>query len=524
MSSHFAQRFGQSLTPEEVYPLGDNHASMTDRFVRSSLLVALAALAILEGGCGSDEPGPPQAPADLPEGRKLVIFEPGPVALLNPARDEALDEIVELGVDTVRLVVFWNQVAPEAEPVEFDPSFAADPAYRFDDFDDFIRAAEQRSLKVLVTISGPPPAWATRGDVEGSAPDTQRFGEFARAVASRYGGGFDPDGDGEAPFLPAATMWSVWNEPNLSIFLQPQLRDREPYSPVLYRGLYLAAQEAIQAVDAGTPILIGETAPTRGLDSVDPIPFAEGVLCLDPLAQAEPVCNRGEIDAAGWATHPYGPADTPPFEDPPGPDFVTLPSLANLEQILDEAAEAGSLAPNLPVYITEYGVQSKPDPLVGVPLQTQADYLSIAERLAYADPRIRSYAQYLMRDDPPDRAPGVRFGGFESGLRFFDGHRKPSLASFRLPLVVRREGEQVSIWGLVRPAAGPTEVEVHVADGGRERLLRRLQTDRAGIFELESEYRDGRLWQLRWTDPDGEDFRGPWTQSYEFELPEPAGG
>ena len=78
----------------------------------------------------------------------------------------------------------------------------------------------------------------------------------------------------------------------------------------------------------------------------------------------------------------------------------------------------------------------------------------------------------------------------------------------------------MSIWGLVRPSEGPTEVEIHVADGGREKLLRRLQTDSAGIVEIDSEYRDGRLWQLRWTGADGAGFRGPWTRAYEFELPE----
>ena len=204
----------------------------------------------------------------------------------------------------------------------------------------------------------------------------------------------------------------------------------------------------------------------------------------------------------------------------PDADFVTLPSLANLELVLDEAAAAGAVPEELPVYVTEYGIQSRPDPLAGVPLQAQADYLSIAERLAYADPRIAAFAQYLLRDDPPDRAPGQIYGGFESGLRFFDGPAKPSLASFRLPLVVRRQGEQVSIWGLVRPSEGHTEVEIRVADGGREKLLRRLQTDSAGIVEIDSEYRDGRLWQLRWTGADGAGFRGPWTRAYEFELPE----
>jgi hypothetical protein len=481
--------------------------------------VPIAAALIALAGCGGDEEDAIEALDRLPEGRKLVFFEPGPIFLTGPLRDETLDEIVELGVNAVRVTIYWNDVAPTAEPDRWDPADPVEPSYDFAAYDGFMRAAASRNLKVLMTVAGPAPLWGSLDGRNELSPDPARFGEFASAVAGRYRGGFDPDGDGGETELPGVEIWSVWNEPNISIFLQPQLRDGSPYSPILYRRVYLAAQESIAAADPGAPILIGETAPTRGLDGVDPIPFARGVLCVDSVARADPACQEGEIDAAGWATHPYG-TGTPPFEDPPGPDFVTFPSLSNLESVLDEAAGAGQVDAGLPVYVTEYGVQSRPDPAIGVTVQAQADYLSISERLAYADPRIVSYAQYLMRDDPRDRVPGQDFGGFESGLRFSDGAPKPSLDSFRLPLVVRRDGDDVFIWGLVRPANGATEAEVHVADGGREKLLRRLRTDEAGIFELESGYRDGRLWQLRWRSPGGGDFEGPWTASYEFELPE----
>ena len=52
-------------------------------------------------------------------------------------------------------------------------------------------------------------------------------------------------------------------------------------------------------------MLIGETAPTGSTDSVPPIPFARGVMCLTPEAAEEPSCESAEIGAAGWATHPY---------------------------------------------------------------------------------------------------------------------------------------------------------------------------------------------------------------------------
>jgi hypothetical protein len=480
------------------------------------LALGAALVALCAAGCGDDEEtATPEKAAALPEGRELVFLEPGPVVIEDPSLvDRTLNDVVSLGITAVRVVVFWNTVVPEQRPDGFDAADPEDPSYDFSRYDGFLRAADERGIETLVTISGPGPAWTSDSGDGLVNPNPEEFGEFAEAVATRYGGGFDP-GDGR---LPAADYWSVWNEPNLGIFLRPQLVDGVPYSPLLYRKLYLAAQESIEEAAPETPILIGETAPTGGFDSVDPIPFARGVLCLDEAALA-PACESGEIRAAGWAVHPYGTAGQAPFEPPPSDDFVTIDSLAGIAEVLDEAADVGTAPEDLPIHISEYGVQSEPDPFIGVPLETQAAYLSIAEQFAYADPRVESFAQYLMRDDPPDRAPGQLYGGFESGLRFHDGPAKPSYDAFRLPLAVRREGASVHLWGLVRPAREATEVEIRIADGGREKSLESVGTDETGIFELESEYRDGRLWQVRWEAPDGGTFEGPWTRSFTYEDP-----
>lgn len=489
---------------------------------KSSALVVL--LVLFAAGCGSSGDSGTKTtaptPGQIPQGRKSLIFEAGPVTMASPDAAKVLDQIVALGADTVRVGVFWQYVAPPtAPPAGADPADPADPMYDFSVTDAFIAAARKRGLKVLVTVSGPPPEWATVDGKAGSAPDVSAFGDFVHAVAERYNGSYDPDGGGPLEKLPGADMWSVWNEPNLSIFLTPQIRDGKPYSPILYRKLYLAAQASIEDQDPGTPILIGETAPTGSRDSVDPVPFARGVLCLDPVAKAAPACDSGKIDAAGWALHPYGSTGEAPFDPPDSSDFVTTSSLDNLESVLDDAADAGTITSDFPLYITEYGIQSKPDPLIGVPLQTQADYLSISEQIAYFDPRVKSYAQYLMVDDPPDRVPGEKYGGFESGLEFYGGAAKPSYDSFRLPLVVRRSGDSVSLWGLVRPSRSATEVEIRVQDGGVRKSLESLKTDGDGIFTLDSDYRQGRLWSVRWKSPSGQTFDGPWTRSYKFPYP-----
>ena len=204
---------------------------------RGAALLALAA--IVMGGCGSGGENPVKAPSHPPAGRKPVIFEPGPLELTGDARDQTLDEIAAMGVDRVRMVVFWSRVLPVQKPGSFDGSDPGDPAYDFSAYDSFMRAAAERGFKVLVTISGLGRPGPTRAERRRRPPDVSAFGDFARAVATRYSGHFSPaSGGGE---LPAATMWSVWNEPNLSLFLKPQYVDGRPYSPILYRHLFIAA-------------------------------------------------------------------------------------------------------------------------------------------------------------------------------------------------------------------------------------------------------------------------------------------
>jgi hypothetical protein len=484
----------------------------------AAVIAVVAVLADEDGSPASQQPPEQRAQlGDVPPGRKPLIFDLGGLVLDPEARDRALDEVAALGADAVRVVVTWQYVAPQERPSGFDGADPLAEGYSFTGYDLIVRAVKERGLALLLTPSGPFPPWASASGRSNVAdPDPREFGRFVRAVAARYSGGFDP-GDGT---LPAADAWSIWNEPNLSIFLQPQLRGGQPYSPLLYRRLYLEAYDSIRRESPGAPVLVGETAPTGSTDSVEPVTFARGVLCLEGDPGAESDCSR-PLPAAGWATHPYATGTAiAPFDVPPQPGFVTMATLSRLEDVLDEAAEAGTVESRLPVYIPEFGVQSEPDPLLGVPLEEQAEYISIAERMAYANPRVRSFSQYLLVDDAPDLVPGERYAGFESGLRTADGAAKPSLAAFRTPLAVRREGERVEIWGLVRPARGPAEVRIRVMDpGGEPETLRSLRSDESGIFSFDSDFQPGRRWQLVWRDPGGESVPGPWVRAYAYELP-----
>jgi hypothetical protein len=315
----------------------------------------------------------------------------------------------------------------------------------------------------------------------GHAPERSRVGAFATAAGRRFGD--------------AADAWGMWNEPNHPRFLKPQYVNGKPTAPALYRGLHLAAVRGLEAAGQTKDTMLGgETAPggDRRL-SVPPLQFVRGVYCTG--------CARLRID--GWAHHPYA-NRRGPFYVPPDRDNVTVGVMKRLEVALDHASHR-----RLPVWVTEFGVQSAPDKTLGVPLAQQAEFRSISERILRADPRVAATAQYLLTDD-------VALSGFQSGLLTAAGRAKPSLDEFRMPLTVRRSGSTALLWGLVRPAAGPTRVEILVRDrgGAHSTAVATRPTDAGGTWTARLPWRSGRTWRVRWTAPDGAMFVGPPTRVY----------
>lgn len=482
--------------------------------------VAVGIVALIDQG-SSAEANPPGFP-DTPVGRKPLIFDVGSLIYAPQAqRGPALAEVRALGADALRIPVLWRIAAPAKRPPHFHPADPNDPHYNFSAYDATLRTAHKDGLKVLLMATGPAPDWAAKPGSGGLAnPSPHQFGQFVTALAKRYDGHFSASGKG--PVLPKPNIWTIWNEPNLSTFLLPQHRDGQPYSPIIYRKLYLAGQQAIHAQDPSAPILIGETAPTGSSASVDPITFMQETLCLDASFHKLPGCPDAseKIDAVGWSTHPYPLTGQPPFEPVSNPHFVTMSSLNALESALDGAAAAGAIPADFPIYITEFGVQSFPDPNA-VSLQQQAADIGIAEHFAYADPRVVTFAQYLLQDDSPNAVPGQLYGGFESGLEFYDGRTKPAKAAFRLPLAVQRLGGTISLWGIVQPYPHSTTVEIRFKNPGHQpKNLQTIDTDSAGVYSTTYGDFPGRMWQVVWHSPlNGRAYHSPWIRSYEFAAP-----
>ncbi len=419
----------------------------------------------------------------------------------DPAvRARALDDVEALGVHWLRVVLYWQDVAPEVDArtvpafEETDP--AAYPEAGWAIYDRVLADARARGFRVLLTVTGPGPRWATRSRRDRvTRPSPTRFRRFVTAVGRRYGEQID--------------YWSVWNEPNHPQFLAPQYRRGRAYSPRLYRQLFRAARSGLErSGNARDRVLMGETAPRGNSNVVAPLEFVRGSLCLTSSYRKRRGC--GSLDVDGWAHHPYTTSKGPWFVSR-NRDDVTIGSLSRLTRALDRARRAHAVGKRVDLYLTEFGVQSEPDPIAGVSETRQAEYRSIGELIAYRNPRVRAFSQYLLRDDLPREGRAyLRYGGFESGLRHSGGTAKLAFDGFRLPLVAER-GRRTRLWGLVRPADGKTRVRIEYRNRGssRWRLLKHDRTNARGYWATTTSYRSGRSYRVRW-----ETFTGPRTRAY----------
>ena len=375
---------------------------------------------------------------------ETVFFEaPRDLIDVTPAaRSATIAKLQSLGVHALRIVLYWGAVAPRPRAKKAPHFNQASPKrYHWGAYDALIDAVTALHWTVLLTITGgPAPRWATAGARDQfSNPSAKDFGLFAQAVGRHYG--------------KLVKLYSIWNEPNQPQYLRPQYLHGRLYSAGLYRSLFLAGYAGLKASGnfAGMKVLMGETSPI-GVQSAGipaPLVFLRGVLCLD--SSYRPVGHCARLPAYGYAQHPYSTSAGPFYRGPAigGSDDVTIGTVGHLVTALDRAAAAGAIRAKMPIYLTEFGVQSFPNHVLGVSLATQAEFQAISEKIAWQNPRVVSFDQYLLRDDPP------KVRGFTSGLETYKGAPKPVYNGFRLPLVVTRTHSGVSFWGLVRPLGAP---------------------------------------------------------------------
>jgi hypothetical protein len=446
------------------------------RFKLPTLAAALA-LATAAALPGAAQASPSQS----------MVFEAPTELMQSQLRLPTLEEIHGFGVGRVRQLVYWQAFAPKPNSrrkPKFDASNPdAYPPHTWDRLDELVRDAGQVGIQLQLTLTGPVPRWAT-GSHKGhtNRPSVKEYAKWVKAVGARYGD--------------QISIWSLWNEPNASHFLSPQRG-----APRLYRRLYQAGVKSLRATASNKhdTVLLGETAPRRNRNTTAPLTFLRGALCLSASYHRSKRC--GKLDTQGYAHHAYTTRTGPHFHPPAGD--VTIGVLSRLTHALDRAGRAKAIPRHLKVYLTEFGIQTYPDKVSGVPQSRQAAYLAVSEHIAYTNPRVAEFSQYLMRDDR-------RLGGFQTGLRTKSGKKKPAYAAFPIPLAVEHIGRSDVMWGLVRPYRQATTVVIQSKKGKKGwKKVRTKRTSSTGVYGLSVRHRKGVVYRVRWTSPTGTRLTGP---------------
>jgi hypothetical protein len=502
------------------------------------VLVAICALALALATPGGA----------VASGRQEMILQDDQELIYSDAQHvtNVLKALAAMGVDRVRVSVVWSLVAPKPNSSKRPKFKATDPgAYpagvwtRWDFLD---RTARQHGVKVYFQPTAPAPNWATtprrlpQGYRWGHDINPTYYGQFVQAVGKRYNGTYKPPGSPSA--LPAVTYWGIYNEPNIGGWMTPQWNTTKggkkvEASPAMYRAMADAAWTGlVRTGHRHNTVLIGETAAYgaghKGYGaSMDPLTFVRAFYCVGrsyrPLkgqAATRIGCpasgsrggfvraHPGLFNATGWAHHPYDFTNPPDFVRK-DPNSAALSSMSRIEKALDRSRKAYHQRAGQPVYITEWGVQSKnPSPYIKFTQAQQAEFINEGEYMAWLDRRVPSFAQFLLVDAGPNTHYNANqrqyWGTFQSGLLSWPYDRpKPAFAAFELPLWVPNpaHGGSVEVWGHIRPKQPRTAALEFQAAGSSAwtTLTDVTATDTEGFFTTHVSLPSAGSLRLDWT-------------------------
>jgi hypothetical protein len=333
--------------------------------------------------------------------------------------DQRITTLQGLGAHLVRFTVRWDQVAP-TKPVD-----GRDPgAYEWGEYGAVLDALHTGGIRALVTLYGAP-RWSNGGLGPNHLP-TSGFGNFAYAAAKRF---------------PWVHLWTVWNEPNTTIYSMP-------VSPALYvRRLLNPGYAALHQASAANRVAGGVTSPRKTASGMAPLTFLRGMHAA-----------HARLDAYAQNPYPLSPNETPERGSCSACSYFTMATLP-----LIRSSVTRYFGPKQ-IWLTEYGYQTNPpDRILGVSQAKQAEYLGEAALRVWREPGVTVLIQFLVRDEPS-------LGGWQSGLYTVSGAPKLAARAFPLPLAeVSRSGSRVSLWGQVRPGSGARSyaVQLHSRSGWR---------------------------------------------------------
>lgn len=220
-------------------------------------------------------------------------------------------------------------------------------------------------------------------------------------------------------FKGSVSHFECWNEPNLGSCLYPQKTVSDAhYGARTYLSMLRAFDTGVHRSARSAVVIAGATAP-RGADDA---------YSTTPQTFARYLKSHGAASSFdAYSHHPYTPRGSrsvAPSAMPNNPSRCV--TLGNLGQLT-------SLFPSKPFYLTEYGYGTHESNYFGVAVSaaTQAKYL----RQAYAKVKQRSQVKvllwFLVKDWAVNPQHPYNGNGAYTGLRKFDGTRKPAWSAFR---------------------------------------------------------------------------------------------
>lgn len=379
----------------------------------------------------------------------------------------------------------WASVAPAQRPALWAPEDPADPHYDWQAVDAWVVEAVNAGLEPLLQVHGAP-TWAQGCDFPSALPNTPcktapaALADFALAAARRYNGYFGG--------LPRVRYWQALNEPNLSLFFNPQFEEGRLVSPYLYRRLVNSFYAAVKSAHGSNLVLAAGLGPVAVPGStIGPMRFARGLLCMRGRRQPRPLRGgcEGGVHFDIFDIHPYttgGPRHRGKADD------VQLGDLAKLGDLIAAADRAGRIKGRFrrtPIWITEFSWDSKPPDPGGLAMPVLKRWTAEALFRAWRA-GITHFFWYSLRDNPPDRQ--LSFAEtFESGLYFrgatvAEDRPKPHVRAFRFPFVAYSRGDGFYFWGRT-PESRSGRVVLQVRRAGRWHRAGVARADRYGIFE-----------------------------------------
>jgi hypothetical protein len=332
--------------------------------------------------------------------RMLIGFFDDPTFRWSADRIDNLQRASTDGASIIHTTATWAALAP-TRPA--DASDGDDPAYKLNDLDELVQRSSSFGMRVMINITGTP-KWANGNKKANVMPKkVADLTTFARMLATRYNGLHAKGYVG---------LWSVWNEPNLQQFLTPQYVGKKIVSVSNYAKLYKAAYAGIKAGNKTAQVAIGETS-AQGRDK----PSSGSSQTVSPGMFAKLLSKQKGIRFDAWAHHPY---PTAPFAKPTEKvryPNVTLSTMPKFEKDLHTWFKR-----TVPIWITEYGHETKPGEPHGVTMATQAAYAKQALAIARKDPNVQMFIWFTFRDSTGNP--------WQSGLLQPSGSAKPSYSAF----------------------------------------------------------------------------------------------